>query len=246
MLLLDADDAGVRHDFDATGLEGAAGFFTQIVGEGAEDIGAAFDEDDAGVGGVDVAEVVHEGVAGDLGDGSSEFDAGGAATDDDEVHPFATLLGIGLALGDLESTEDFHAHFTGVIEAFESGGVLFPLVFPEVAGDGSGGEDEIVEGEFAIGEEDFFGRKVKAGDFGHECLAVFLMAQEAAKRDRDIGGGEAAGGDLIKEGLEEVVIAPVYEGDAAGGVFELGGCLEATEATANDDEVGKLGFGHGA
>ena len=56
--------------------------------------------------GVDRAEIALERVVRDLAERAGQLDAGRAAADDDERHPGAPPLGVGLALGGLEGDQD--------------------------------------------------------------------------------------------------------------------------------------------
>jgi hypothetical protein len=61
----------------------------EVFGIGGEDVGATFDEMDAGAARIDGTEIVSEGVAADLGEGSGEFDSGGTGSDYYEVQGVA-------------------------------------------------------------------------------------------------------------------------------------------------------------
>ena len=62
----------------------------------------------------------------------------------------------------------------------------------------------------------------------------FWLAEDGADGSGDFGGRERAGGDLIEEGLEEVEVAFVEEGDVHVGAFEGLRGDETREASAED------------
>jgi hypothetical protein len=65
---------------------------------------------------------------GDVGDGAGEFDAGGAAADDDEVEGWVPAVLDHLALGQFEGEQHAAADFRGVFDGFEAGSERRPLV----------------------------------------------------------------------------------------------------------------------
>ena len=98
--------------------------------------------------GMDGAEIVAQGIVGDLGQRSGEFHAGGSRADDHKRQPAAAGLGIGLALGGFEGVEDFVADASGVFERLETGRDGFPRVFvAEVEVARSRGDDQSVVGD---------------------------------------------------------------------------------------------------
>ena len=61
------------------------------------------------------------------------------------------------------------------------------------------------------------------------------------EKDSDIGGGERRGGHLVQQRLEEVVVFAVDQRNAHGVGRERAGGVQAPEAAADDDDVGRLG-----
>ena len=120
------------------------GFFRQVFGVGGEDARRAFDQDHARLGGIDVAEVVAHVELGDVADGAGKFDAGGPSADDDEVQ-FGVGAGLyHFALGQFKGEQDAAANFGCVLDGFEAGRELGPVVFAEVGVGGAGAQDEVV------------------------------------------------------------------------------------------------------
>jgi len=54
---------------------------------------------------------------------------------------------------------------------------------------------------------------------------------------RDVGRVQRGGRDLVKEGLEEMVIAAVQERHLDGRLAERAGRGQASEPTSNDDDM---------
>jgi hypothetical protein len=118
------------------------------------------------------------------------------------------------------------------------------MVVAVVRGLGAGGDDEGVVGEcVAVGEEDFFYAGINVYGLAEEDFGVFLAAENGADGGGDFGGGKRAGGDLIKEGLEEVEVALVEKGDVHVGAVESLRGDEARETSTEDEHA--VWRGHG-
>jgi hypothetical protein len=109
-----------------------------------------------------------------------------------------------------------------------------------------GGDDQGVEPDLAVREEHLLPRDVDRARLGEEHGRVLLSPQDPPDRRGDVRGGELGGGDLIEEGLEEVVVLPVEERDADRRATERARGVETAETAAEDDDVGEDGrAGHG-
>ena len=180
----------------------------------------------------------------DFSQGAGEFEPGGAGADDDEVEPSAFFLhGFG-ALGAFEGVKKLVAHTGGFFYRFKAWSVFTPVVVAVVGGLGAGGDDEGVVGEgVAVDEEDFFGGGIDVDGFAEENFDIFLATEDRADGSGDFGGRERASGDLVEEGLEEVEVALVEEGDVYVGALEGLRGDEAREASAEDEDA--VWRGHG-
>ena len=58
--------------------------------------------------------------------------------------------------------------------------------------------------------------EVEAHDFGQFYADVLVLAYYVSDRGGDLAGGQHADCHLVKEGLEQVVVTPVDEGDVDG------------------------------
>ena len=122
----------------------------KILGIGGEHVRAAFDEMNAGAARIDGAEIVGEGVTADFGEGSGEFDSGGAGADDHEVQRIASFAGSGAAFGKFKGEQNAAADFERVLDGLEAGRESFPFVVAEIGVAGAGGDDEGIVGNFLI------------------------------------------------------------------------------------------------
>ena len=228
----DVRNEDLLHDLDAEASDERFGFGGKIFGISVEDAVAAFHEEDAGFFGTDVAEIVAQGFAGDFGEGTGEFETGGAGTNDDEGEPGAGFGGIGGAFGALEGVEKFVTDGGGFFEGLEAGSSFAPGVFAVVGGLGACSDDESVVRVFSgVAEMNEFFGGVEIHGFAEKDLGVFLAAEDGAKRSGDFAGREGAGGYLIEERLEEVEVALIDEGDLGVGALQ-GACGNEAGETA--------------
>jgi hypothetical protein len=102
----------------------------------------------------------------------------------------------------------------------------------------AGREDEqLVRDRVAPGEDHPPALEVEADHLGEQDLGVPLLAQDAPDRSGDVGRVQAGGGDLVEQRLEQVVVAPVEEGDPHRRPGELAGAVEPGEAAADDHHL---------
>ena len=108
------------------------------------------DQHDPGPVHVEVVEVLLEHLVDQLDQGAGDLDAGRPAADHDEVED-AVVDQRGLAVGRLEQRQEVVPHPDGVLEAVEREGVLLGAVDAEVVGRRTSGDDQVVEGDRALG-----------------------------------------------------------------------------------------------
>ena len=89
----------------------------------------------------------------------------------------------------------------------------------------------------ALIEQDTLGRKVQTNDLSQQHPDVAVAPQRPADRFGNIGGRQGGGRHLIEQWLEQVVVAPVDDGDLDVGVAELAGAGQTAEAATDDHDV---------
>ena len=143
---VDVGDHRAELDLDADLVELAAGAAAELLAERRQHVGRGVEQDDAGGGRVDAAEVAAQGAVGELGDLAGHLHAGRAGADDDEgQQPVDLGLVVG-QLGELERAEDAAAQLEGVVDALHAGRELGEPVVAEVGLAGAGGDDQLVVG----------------------------------------------------------------------------------------------------
>ena len=132
---------------------------------------AAFDQQDAALLRVDIAELVGHGVARDFGQSSGKFDAGGAASDDDKLQGdplgrrYGALAARLLPLGQFESQQHTAADFERVFNRLQTGRKRLPFLVAKVGVGGPGGDDQIVEIERLLLRDDFLLLQIEIDHF---------------------------------------------------------------------------------
>lgn len=133
----------------------------------------------------------------------------------------------------------------GIIEGFEAGGELLPVVVIKIIGARADGDEEVIVFDgTGVAELDLTLVRVDIDGLVEENMNIVLIAEDGADRLGDFGGGETGGGDLVKQRLEQVVVLAVYDGDPdVVATFEGAAKFEAAEACAEDDNVGWVSLG---
>ena len=79
--------------------------------------------------------------------------------------------------------------------------------------------------------------EVEAGGLGQHHADVLLPAEDRPQRIADLARGQGTRRDLVRERLEEVEVAAVDERDLDVRALEVKRGLEASEASAHDDDT---------
>ncbi len=75
------------------------------------------------------------------------------------------------------------------------------------------------------------------GDIGEEHLGVLLPSKQPADRRGNVGGGDRRCRHLIQQRLEDVVVRTIQHRQIDGRIAKRACRVEATEASADDDDV---------
>jgi hypothetical protein len=206
--------------------------------QGREHPRARLDQHDLRVLGVDRAEIGRERHPGELDDGARHLDPGRSGADDHEGEqppPLGRVVG---HLGALEREQHALADLGGVRDLLQSRGHALPLVAAEVGVPGAGGEDEVVVSHAPVVEDHLARSRVDAADLAHLHRHVGLAAEDGPDRPSDVGGRQGGGGDLVEQGLEQVVVAAVDQHDLGRRARQRLSRGEAAEAGPDDDHAG--------
>ena len=176
-----------------------------------------------------------------------DLDSGGTGADDDDGEPFALLRRVSRDLGDLERAEDAPAQLERVVDRLHTRREQRELVVPEVRLVGAGGDDQAVVRDLQLVHAELPGLdhlavEIEALDLGQLDLHVLVLAQHVPQRRRDLPGREDAGGDLVEQRLEQVVVPPVDQGDLDVELGEPPACRQPTESAPDHHDA----VGHGA
>ena len=191
-----------------------AGRATRLaLAEGWEDAWPRFDQDHPRELGVDVPEVARQRESAHLAQGPGEFDASRPAADHDEGQQSAAAFGVGFPFGLFEGTEHATSDLGGLFQGLQPRGVFLPVVVPEVRVARPAGEEQRVVVDFPGPGDDAPMGQIDAVDLFLTDVDVLVSREKTANRRGDLGGAESGHRHLVEEGLEQVVIALVDEGD---------------------------------
>src|SRR5699024_10829294 len=119
-LAVDVGDQRVQDDLDAKILELATSLAAQALAERWQNLRATVDKDDAGIVGIDLAELLGESAVRQLSQLASQLHAGRASADDHEVQQAATLLRVAGDLGALERAGDASTDLQGIVDGLHA------------------------------------------------------------------------------------------------------------------------------
>ena len=101
----------------------------------------------------------------------------------------------------------------------------------------AGRGDGVIVGKLAVGRADEARGDVDRLHFlGHD-LDVFVFGENGADWRGNVGRRERGGGDLVEEGLEEVVVSLVDDRDPNGQLRQSAYCVQPAETSPDDDDV---------
>ena len=112
-------------------------------------------------------------------------------------------------------------------------------------GGAAGDQQQVVLQPAAIAQHHLAGMRVDRRHFTQPYIHVALPAEDVAQRRGDVRRGQAGGGDLVEQWLEQVVVAAVDQGDMQAGAGKGAAGPQAGEAAADDEQVGNVAVWHG-
>jgi hypothetical protein len=179
-------------------------------------------------------------MAGNLGEGARELNTGGASAYDDERKPGSALGRIRLALGMLEGKQDAAANLERVIERFERGRMLRPVIVAEVAvGRTCSNDERVVRQRAAVIELDGFLRYVDCGCLAEQYRCVFLVGEDVADGCGNRRRRKACGRHLVEQRRKKMVVGPIDYGDFDVRFSQALRGPQAAEAAAEDDDLAR-------
>src|SRR5699024_1996408 len=232
-------DQGVQDDLNAKVLKLAASLAAQALAEWRKNLRATVDEDDAGVVGVDLAELLGESAVRHLSQLTSQLHTGRAGTDDHEVQQAAALLRIGGDLGALEGAGDAGTDLQGIVDGLHARRELSEVVVTEVGLCGARSQDQgvVVDDGFLAAQirGHALAVDVDVADLALDHADVLVVRHQLADGRCDLTLRQDTGRDLVQQWLEQVVVGAVDDSDRDVLALELL-CREQTAETAADND----------
>ena len=241
-MVIDVLNPATGHDLDTEADQGSLGKPGQFFGKCWQEAGRALHQNDPSAGRIDMTEFPIQTVPGKLRDSTGQFDTRRAAADDHEGEQAPLLLGILGILGFLECQEQAMPDMGSVVDLLKPGRYGLPLlVAAEIAVPGARGQHQIVIADSPIAEQHLIRRGIDVGHPAEQDPRIRLVAQKGADRRGDVRRRQRRRRHLIEQRLEQVIVAPVDEGDPAGCIAQGLRSAKATEASADDNHMWKLG-----
>ena len=105
----------------------------------------------------------------------------------------------------------------------------------------SGGEHQEVVGQGFLAAVNQPCARVNGRDFCHAYREVGLAREDGANGSGDVSGGQRGRGHLVQQGLEQVMVVAVDQGDLHLRLRQVAGCCKSRKASANNDHARRHG-----
>ena len=220
-------------------VQGAGRLGRQLRAERGQRRGAAVEQQDPGVLGVDVPVFGAQRLGGHFADLPGQFHARRAGADQGEGEPAPPLGRVGRRLCHLESAEHPPPDDQRVLDGLHAGRVRGELVVPEVGLGHPRRHDQVVVAELGrfparAGHKHLTPPRVDAGHLGQHEFHVLVLAQQVAQRGGDLPLGEDSRRALVEQRLEQVMRGPVDQGDLDRGPAQRPDREQAGEPASDD------------
>ncbi len=181
----------------------------------------------------------------ELGDLADDLDAGRPGTDHDERQIGLALALVGCHIRHFERTQNVIPQVASVLQRLHSRRELRPLVVPEIRMGCAGSHYQAVVRQrdpctVRRDRADGSRRQIDVHDFAENNVGVLLLVHNASQRGRDQALGQDAGGDLIEQRLEEMMVRPVDQRHVDVGLRQNSADVDATETSADHNDFGAV------
>ena len=190
---------------------------------------------------VDAAKFTHQGLSGNFGEGTSHLHASGACANHAQGQPVLAFFRIGFFFRRLKGKQQAAANFKRVLQRFQAWRMGGPIVVSKVTVGGTRGDDQVVKHQgAAIGQMHLLACCIDVGDFREQGGQVGLVSEQAAGGCGNRRCCQACGGHLVEQGLEQVVVGFVHQGDVDRCFGQGFGRFQSAETASNDQDAGAL------
>ena len=240
-LAVDVDDHGAELYLDAHILQPGLGLLSQVVAHWRQHRGPRVEQNRPRLCRINMAEFAFQGLGGQLGDLACQLHPGRTRADDGERQQLLAVDRIAGSFRGLERANDAPAHFERVIDGFHAGREFGEMVLPEIGLAGAGRDDEaVVRRPVALAEQlryHIAPGQVDLHDIAEQYLRVALVAKYPPGGRRDLALGQNAGGDLVEQWLEQVMLGASDHRYVDRRMLERLGRRDPTETRTNHDDA---------
>ena len=218
---------------------GAGGKFRRIVGQHAW---RAFEQKNHGLRGINPPEIALQYRPRQFGERAGQFQPGRPAAHHDDGQQPLTHGGVRFIFRLFEREQDAAPDAQRIIERFQAGREGFPLRMAEITGQAAGREDKVVVVQGAFFEQNFFIAEVKAGGLMEQHRDIGPVGQNGADGLRDFRCGQPAGGNLVEQGLEQMMIRAIDDRYHGVGAIEFFAKGQPAKTRPKHDHTNRLFF----
>ena len=213
----------------------------QLVAEVGQRLVPAVEQDDPHRGWVKGAELAPKTARRELPNLAGELHPGRSRPYDRDGQPALTLGLVVRHLRYLEGAEDPAPQFQRIVDRLHAGRVQRVLGVTEVRLVDTGGDDEAVVWDLELLQSKDAcvhdaPLQIEPSDLRKPHPHVLVLAYHVPDRRRDLTGRKQARCHLIQQGLEQVVVAPVDQGDIDRLAAQPPGGGQPAEPTTNDHD----------
>jgi hypothetical protein len=179
-----------------------------------------------------------EGMVGHLAEAAGQLHPGRSSSHHNECQAIPAAVRIGREFGGFKRQQNASPNLLGFRDRFQRRGRRLPFIVSKVVGGGAGRDDERVVTNFpGVSQQYLTVGQIEIGHFAEAHLGVLLAFQQVTQRGGNIGRGQAAGGDLVEQRLEQVEVSPVDQGHLDRNPFQGTRREEAAKAASDNDNA---------
>lgn len=169
----------------------------------------ALDQDNPGGFRIDAAKIARQRMHRELCQRAGEFNPGRTTADDHERQQSLSFNLIVALFGTFECDQNAPTHRRRLLDALQRRGYRRPIVVTEIRVPRARGDDEVVIEYPSLTDKYRAAGAVDPGNFAIDDARIGLMSEHGADRCGNVGRRQRGSGNLIKQRLKQVMVAPI-------------------------------------